>query len=224
MHLNLCWPNFCTSARTLNLTQHVLTIEVAKRITTWVHKTPPMLAMKQNVSQLALTKLNDVNEDTEYFSACDEQTQPMPAMTQNVPQNVLTKLLPFQGRHEMHHNIWWTNLSQSWDDTKCISTCVDQMRPMPARKQNVSQKVLTKPVPCLQGREIYLNMCWQNPSHSSEETKCISRCDVQTPPSLGMTQNPSQHVLTKQNPCQRGRIMHLNMCWPNPSHAARTQN
>jgi hypothetical protein len=78
------------SARTQNLTQHVLTIEVAKCITTWVHKTPPMLAMKQIVSQLALTKLNDVNEDTEYFSACDDHTQPMPVMTQNVSQNVLT--------------------------------------------------------------------------------------------------------------------------------------
>jgi hypothetical protein len=41
-----------------------------------------MLAMKQIISQLALTKLNDVNEDTEYISACDDQTQPVPVRMQ----------------------------------------------------------------------------------------------------------------------------------------------
>ena len=64
-----------------------------------------MLAMIQNVSQLALTKLNDVNEDTEYISACDDHTQPMSVGTLNVSQKVLTKQLPFQGRNEMHLNL-----------------------------------------------------------------------------------------------------------------------
>jgi len=64
-----------------------------------------MLAMKQNVSQLALTKLNDVNEDTGYISACDDQTQPVSVRMQNESQNVLTKQHPFQGRHEMHLNM-----------------------------------------------------------------------------------------------------------------------
>jgi hypothetical protein len=51
-----------------------------------------MLAMIQNVSQLALTKLNDVNEDTEYILACDDQTHElMHVRTQNESQNVLTE-------------------------------------------------------------------------------------------------------------------------------------
>jgi hypothetical protein len=149
-----------------------------------------------------LTKLNDLNEDTKYISACGDQTQPISVGTLNVSQKVLTKQLPFQGRNEMH--LKWPNLSQPWDDIKCISACVDQMQLMPAWMQNISQKVLTKPVPCQRGREIYLDMCWQNPSHSSEETKCISTCVNQTKPMPKRTHNASQHVLTKPHPCQRG--------------------
>ena len=80
-----------------------------------------------------------------------------------------------------------------------------------------------------------LNMCWPNPTHASkhtkciwtcfdyindanEDTKCIWTCIEQTNSISARTQNVSQHVLTKQIPCQRGRKMNLNMSWSNPSH------
>jgi len=33
-------------------------------------------------------------------------------------------------------------------DAKYNSTCVEQNPPLPARKQNISQLVLAKPIPC----------------------------------------------------------------------------
>jgi hypothetical protein len=37
--------------------------------------------------------------------------------------------------------------AEASEDTKCISTCVDQTHLMPARTQNASQHVTTKPLP-----------------------------------------------------------------------------
>jgi hypothetical protein len=139
--------------------------------------------------------------------------------------------------------------------TKCKLICVDQGPNMAAWTY-----------------KIHLNMCWQNPSHDSEDTKCISTCVDQTPPTTVTTQIGSHHVLTKPLPCQRWQsesqhvlnkpisyqrgqtsistsfdqthhtptstIMHINLCWqkpipcqgehkmhvnmcrPNPSHAS----
>ena len=85
-----------------------------------------------------------------------------------------------------------TNQTHAREDTTFITTCVDQTHPIPARTQNLSQHVMKKRPPT---------------------------CVAQTPPMPARTQNASQHVLTKPLQCQRGHKMHLNMCWPNTSHA-----
>jgi hypothetical protein len=87
-------------------------------------------------------------------------------------------------------------------ETKCVSTCIDQTPPMPARTENAFQHVLTKPLPCQLGHKI------------------ISTFVDQTPAMPRRTQNASQHVLTIPIPCQRRQYMHLKMCWPNPSNAS----
>ena len=116
------------------------------------------------------------------------------------------------------------NPSHASEDIKYISTFVDQTHPMPARTQNASQHVLTKPLPWERGHKMYLNLSWPNPSYASEDTKCISTCVDQTLPMSARTQNVSQLVLTKHFSCQQRNKMYLNFWWPNPSLAARTQN
>ena len=71
-----------------------------------------------------------------------------------------------QRGQKMHHNMSWLILSHASEDTKCISTyveqtlpcqrrkkcistCVEQTSLMPTKKSNVSQIVLTKPIPYL---------------------------------------------------------------------------
>jgi hypothetical protein len=78
----------------------------------------------------------------------DDQTHPMTARTQNVSQHVLTKPLIYQPGHKMHLNMYRRNSSNASKDTKCISTCIDQAHPMPAKAKNASHHVLTKPLPC----------------------------------------------------------------------------
>ena len=146
----------------------------------------------------------------------------------------------------MHNNLCWPNPTLASENIKCISTyvdqtppmpgrtqdasqLVDQTHPMPARTQNVCQPVLIKPILCKGINKIHLNICWPNPSCASMiikciltlvEEKCISTCVDQTHPMPSRTQNASQLVPSKSNPCQRLHKMHLNMCWPNPSHAS----
>ena len=73
---------------------------------------------------------------------------------------------------------------------------------MPAGTQNASKQVLP------------------NPSHNSEDRKCILTCVDQTHPFLAHAQNASQHVMTKAILCQRGHEMHHSMCWSNSSNAS----
>ena len=69
--------------------------------------------------------------------------------------------------------------------------------------QYASHIVLTKPLPCLRGNEIYLKICLPNESHTREDTNCFSKYADQIPP-------------------MRARnIMHPNMCWPKPSYARK---
>ena len=112
--------------------------------------------------------------DTKYISTCVDQTYLMRARTRNVSQHVLTKRLPCQRRHKMYLLMYWPYPNYASEDTKCISTYVDYTRPMQTRTQIDSQLVLTKPIPCQLGHKIYLNLCWPNPSHASEDLKWIS--------------------------------------------------
>ena len=83
---------------------------------------------------------------------------------------------------------------------------------MPSRTQNISQIVLTKPIPCQQGHKMYLNLCWTNHPHVSENRKYISTCVDQTYPM------PAQHLCWTK--CQWRHKMYLNLCWPNNSDAS----
>ena len=83
----------------------------------------------------------------------------------------------------MYLNICWPNLSHAFEDTKYISTSVNQTPPMPARAQKFILLVLNSHA-----------MLWvtQNASHlDSKETKFISTCVDQTYPILARAQNVS---------------------------------
>ena len=65
---------------------------------------------------------------------------------------------------------------------------------MPARTQNSSQHVLTKPIPCHRGHKMHLNMYCPNPYHAREDSKCISTCVYQNPTIPARAQNASPFV------------------------------
>ena len=128
------------------------------------------------------------------YSTCVDQKLSMPGKTQTpcIPaqikktQHLLTKHLPCRLGSKIHLYFSRHNTSLSWehkkcfsvvtkpsnvnDNTKCIWTCVDQIYPMPAR---ISPLVLTKPLSWQQRDKIFLNLCWPNPEHASEDTICI---------------------------------------------------
>ena len=144
-------------------------------------------------------------EVKKYKSSCVDQTNPMPERTQNasqpvlpkpfpcqrgqnVSQHVLTNPIPCLGGHKMHLNLWWPNLSHvsgdttyispshASEDTTCISSCVDRTPHMPTRTKNASELVMTKTHHKSARTNIYLNLCYPNHSHDSNETNCIRTC------------------------------------------------
>jgi hypothetical protein len=124
----------------------------------------------------------------------------------------------------MYLNMCSLNTSHTRDVTKCISTYVDQTYPMPEKTQNVSKHVLTKPLTCQRGHEMYLNMFCPNPSHTRGDKICFSTCVVQTPPMNARTENASQYVLTKpfaRHEDPKGISTCVDQTDPMP---ARTQN
>ena len=120
-----------------------------------------------------------------------------------------------------YFNMYRPNTSNAIEDTKCISTFVDQTPPIPSRTQNLSQHVLTKPILCQQEHKIYLKMRWQNKSHCSEDIKYISIGVWQTPPMPAMIQNVSQNILINPILYQRGHKIYLNMSGTNPYHGSK---
>ena len=120
----------------------------------------------------------------------------------------------------MHFDSCWPNPSIANMNTKCVSTCVDQTNPMPVRTQNVSEHVLTQPLKCQRGHKIHLTMCCPIPSYAWEDTKCPSTCVDETRNKPARTQIKSLFEVTKTVPCQQEHKMHLNLCWPNLSHAS----
>ena len=129
---------------------------------------------------------------------------------------------------------------------KCISTLTKLIQCQ--TDKHVSQLVFTKPIPCRLAQNMYHNLCWPNPYlrhkiylniwfHASEDKNCTSTCVYQThskPARIKQylnlccsnlsgpanTQNVSHLVLIEPLTCQRRHKMHLNMCWPNPSHGS----
>ena len=107
-----------------------------------------------------------------------------------------------QRGHKIRFNMCWPNPNHANEDTKWILTCVYQTNPMPVRTQNVTQQMLTKPIPCRRGHNMYLKLCKTNP------------------PMTGRTQIVCQHVFTIHIPWMPGHTMYLNVCWSNPSLAS----
>ena len=166
MYLYLCWPN--PSHATDDI----------KFISIWVDKTPPIPA------------------GSKCIAICVAKTHPMPARISNSYQHELTGTLPYQRGHKKHLNLFWRNPSFTNEDTKFLSTCLDQTPPLLARKQNVSQHVMYKPIP------------WQR------EHKCISKSINQSHPMPARTKQISEIMLQQPLSCQRGHKMHLNISWP----------
>ena len=158
--------------RTLNVSQHVLRGRKMYHNQCWPN-------------------LSHACEDRKYISSCVDQTRPMFARELNVSQHVLPKPILSQRGHKMYLNICWPNPTHARGNRKCISTCVDLTYLMSARTQNLSQLELTKPLPCQWEHKMYLNMCWQNAPHSSEDTKCIIICVGQSRSMPGRTYNVS---------------------------------
>ena len=187
-----------------------------------------MPARTQNASQPALTKPNYASQNTTCIKTCVEQTPPMSARTQNASQHVLTKLIKSQQRLKMHFIMCWPNPSHASQDTKCISTSVEQTPPKAARTENATQPITTKLIQCQRGLKIHLNLCWpsstmqarsqnvlRNPSHASQDTKCISTCFDQD-----ACEDKTHRVLTELLPWKPGNKLHIYMCWPNLSNAS----
>jgi hypothetical protein len=159
--------------------QHMLTIQShpstdRNSITTFVDKTPLMPARTQNVCHLVLT----MSARTENVSQL-ELTKPnphMPTITKNKAQHVLAK----------HYH--------ASTGTKSIATCGDQTHSIQERSEKVSQHALTKLMPCHRAQKMHINMCWPDPTHISENTKCY------------------QQALTKPLSFQRATEMHITLC------------
>ena len=147
-------------------------------------------------------------------------TKPLTYLRGHRMHLVLTRPLQCQRGQKLYRNLRSANQSNAREHTKFIETWVDQTQPMPARRENAFQHVMTKPLPWQRGYNMYLNKCWPNSSHDSKDTKCISTCFDNKPPKSARTQNVSQLVLTKPLPCKRWHKIFLNMWWPNPTHAS----
>jgi hypothetical protein len=115
------------------------------------------------------------------------------------------------------------NLLHASVDTKCTKSCDDQTTPVPARTVNILTCVKqTHPMP---GRK--QNACQHvlsKSSHASEDTKSISKCIDQPPPTPASTQNISELLLNKLIQCAQGHKMHLNMCRLNPSNVTEDKH
>ena len=194
--------------------------EATKCISTCINQTPPCLWGHKMYHNSCLPNRSQAREDTKCISKCVKQIHLMPAETQKISQRVLAKPLPCQLGHKINLNIYWPYFSLyqlvlpkpilhhrehkmylylDWlkpthksQDRKFISTCVDQTPPMLTKTQNASQRVLCKPISCLRGHNMQLNICWPNSVYVSDVTKCISTRVEQTYPSQARTQSACQ--------------------------------
>ena len=211
-------------------------IEDTKCITTIVDRTQHKLERAQNPSQYT----PPMRARTNNFYMCwsnpthsSVDTCPrIHARTQSVSQYVMTqtilcqigqkmflnmclpKPLPCQQGHNVYLNTSWPKTSNAREFGICVSKFVDQIPHEPAKTENDSQNVFTKPLPsqrrhkmqslheltkfirCQRGQKMYLNMCWPYSSHVSENKKWILTCVDKTPPMQAGKYNISQYGLT----------------------------
>ena len=125
---------------------------------------------------LCLPIHSHVSEYTIYISTYVDHTHSMQARKQYVSQLVLNKLLLTLRIDKIYLTLCCPNTSRSSKDTKHISTCTDQNLPCQqwdemylnmlrpylshaSNAKNVSQHVMTKPIPCQRGYKMHLYMC-----------------------------------------------------------------
>ena len=154
-------------------------------------------------------------------------TNPNPCLQKHEISHTFDKHIPCLRGHKMLLNTCWPITAHAIEYTKWILTYVDQTYPMTSRTQHASQQgftktfhaskdkkciltwnyqtdpitprtlVLTKSLPFQWRDKMYLNLCWLNSSHSSEERNGISTWVDQTFLMPTRTQNASQLVWTK---------------------------
>ena len=169
-----------------------------------------MPARKQNASQLASKHIKSIStrvcqappmidlfwqnpsydsEHKKFIYTCVDQNQPWIARTRFLTCFDHTTRMPAITQNPYQH--------------------VFQIPPHATETQNAYKHALTKPLPCQRAHKKHLNMCWRNPTHASEETKCISTCVDQSP------------TCDDQTEWHRIRQMHLNTWGSNPSTASK---
>ena len=158
MHLNMCWPNPFMPARTLDPSLHVCQrdhkmflnlcwlkpfygMEYIKCISTCEDETHPMPARTQKLSHVLTKPIWCQRVHKMHFKKCCQELIRWKRGLENVYLNVFSKLMLYLRIHKIHLNTWWSYSSLANEDTKCISTCVDQTPPMRARTKNASQHV-----------------------------------------------------------------------------------
>ena len=124
-------------------------------------------------------------KNTKYISTCDEQSVSMPERT------------------KMYLNFCWPNPLYDKETKKCISTCFDHAS---------EDTKWIKPILFQHGRK---NLCWQNRSHASEDTKYTITLLVLTPSIHGKAKSLFHF------PCQRRHESYLNLGWRNACNLTR---
>ena len=121
-----------------------------------------------------------------------------------------------------------SDASLARDDTKCISTCVDQFHKSHQRENNMllnmclpNSSHASSDTKCKHAsKDIKFISTWVD--HASEDTKCISAWVDQSPLMPARTENACWCV-KKPFPFQRGHKTYHILNWPNQSHASVQQ-
>ena len=209
MHFNTGWQNHSNASSDIKCISTCVDQMPMSTQNASLHVLPmhPIPVRTLNVSQNVMTKPLLCQRWHKMHHMCWANAYNASEESQNVSQNVLTKPLQCQRGHKMLLNMCWPNpfhgkvahkfylnmrLSSPYsasEDTKCILTCVDQILPMPARTENISQHVFKKSVQWNRWHKMHFNMCWPKPSHASKDIRFISTCFDQNSPMSAMAQN-----------------------------------
>jgi hypothetical protein len=222
----MCWPKPSGSERIQNVIPHVLTKPLPPQRWQKMHLNmswhkPSHASEDIKCISTCLTKTLLCQEDTKFITTCIDQTHPMPARTQNISQHVLNKHKICQRGQKIHLNMYWPNHSHPCEDTKSISTYVEQTHRLIVKALNCVKQI--HPMKQENGKCIW-TCVEENHPDACEDTKCISTCVDQTSP---MKTKNTKCISTwddKILPWLRGPNMHLNLYWPKSSMSARTKN
>ena len=136
---------------------------------------------------------------------------------QNEYQHEITNSLPCQRGLKKHLNMCWPIAARKQNVSQLVVT---ETHTMPAKIWNSSQHVLTKLKTFKRGHKVHLNLCWANHSHVSEYTKYISTSVDHAQPLAARKQYVSQLVLNKYLLTLWRDKIYLTLCCPNPSRSS----